>query len=572
MSRRSHHRRARRGLAAVVAALVAALALAACGGSGGGSNSGARTTTTAARVPGGKVVVAFASDAQTDASSLDPNLNGAGRNSHTIMSALYDTLVYQDPTTGKIVPGLATRWIVSPQADQYTFYLNPNARFWDGTPVTADDVKFSIERAINIRRYALQVAYSASLLSAYERSDVIDDHTIKITFRGPQASVLELGLSRDYFSIISKAYTTRVGDRAFGARPMGSGAFKVREFVPGDHVTIERNPDHTWGPPFLRAAAPSIDAVEFRFIPDDSTRVAALQSGQVNLIQTVPPRDQLQLRNNSAFTIIPARKNGQNAGFNMQFDRAPTNDLKVRQAISYAVDRDALNESVYAGTNFPAYTILEQSMGRWVNQNAVFPKHDLDKAKALLDQDGWRVGPGGIRVKDGRQLRVTGIASQGESDAMTLLQAELKEAGISMQIQTVSLAAMAEIVSGTGAFNLAWQAAYGFPGTDPAMLYTLYASRNSPPVGRTNFGHVSIPQVDALLAKALVTVNPDQRKQLYDEVQQLLVDNVAYLPLISFNTNLAAVNGVHDIVPDARGQYYYFSDAWMDRGIQSKWQ
>lgn len=549
-------------------ALAAAVALVgtACGTQTEAGNGGDR-------VDGGTLIVALPTPEAGDVKSLDPNVGGGAIYAHTINGTMFDQLVYQDPETGELVPGLAESWEVDPDGLQYTFKLITTAKFWDGTPVTAEDVKYTLDRSVD-EQYLPGNAYTRSLMANYDRAEVVDESTVGVFLKKPQANFLPSAVGRDYLSIVPKAYIEKVGVEAFAEKPMGSGPFKFVEWSHNSHVTVAKNPDYAWGPSFLETAgrAPSLDKVTFRFIPEDSTRVAALESGQVNMVIVLPPFDQDRLESNDQLEVVVVRKNGQPGVLNLQTDRAPTNDLAVRQAISLSIDREALNRSVYADKNFPAYYILEERMGDWLNKDARFPDRDVDRAKEVLDDAGWVAGSDGVRHKGGQSLVLDAMTSTEVQQGMTLLQDQLKEVGIRLDVRVVSRAQASGTMQGDGRYHVAWGNPIGWTNEDPHLLYSLNHSTNKPPSGTSNESRVSVPEIDELLERAAVTMDRDERKQLYYEAQQKLVDYVPVVPLISYNRNICVVKGVHGIVPDIRGTYTYFHDAWMEQPLHGRWQ
>jgi peptide/nickel transport system substrate-binding protein len=546
------------------------------GPSASGSQAAPASSGSAAGTPGGQLSVVFPNQEEADAKSLDPNVGGGATYVNSIYGSLYDQLVYQDPTTGKPVPGLAT-WDVSSDGLTYTFHLNRAAKFHDGTPVTTADVKFSLDRSVD-PKYAPGNATGTSVMAAYKESEIIDPATIKVTLKTPSANFLWSAVGRTYLAVVPKAYVEKVGIEAFGQqKPMGSGPFQFVEWQHGDHITVKRNPNYSWGPSFFKTSGgPALlDSIVFRFIQDPATRLAALTSGQSNAIQGIAPFDQAGLESNPQFAVIQVRKNGQPGGLNLNTQNAATDDLAVRQAISYAVDRDALNKAVYAGVHFPAYTLLEEKMGRWVNKDAVLPKTDVAKAKEILDAAGWAPGSDGIRAKNGKRLSLVAVCGQDLQQALTLIQAQVKAAGIDLQIQAGSTAQVSSLLQapGNGAYNVAWSLLNGRTNEDPYVLRTLFSSKSIPggSEGTANASRVNLPELDKILDQAAVTLDDDKRQDLYYQAQKTLVDYVGYVPLLSINQNWGVVKGVNGIFPDVRGTYTYFNDAWLDPSIQGRW-
>jgi peptide/nickel transport system substrate-binding protein len=528
------------------------------------------------RVDGGKLVVVFPRQESADAVSLDPIGYGVTY-TNSILSAIYDQLVYEDPNSGEIVPGLASSWEISPDSKEYTFHLNKDAVWADGQPVTAEDVQYSLDRAIDPKNLPSN-ALVMFLISGYDHADIIDPKTVKVFMKFANRDFLQSGLARAYLGMVPKHYVEQVGFNAFGhTKPMGSGPFEFVEWKHGEKIVAKRNPKYIWGPKFTATAGhpPSIAAIEFRFIEDATTRLAALESGQVNAIQGMSPFDQDRIVKSGRYDVIIVRKNGAPGTIALNFQRSPTSELVVRQAMALALNRDDINKTVYADTNFPAYHLLEDKMGRFLNKDAAFPEQNVEKANKLLDDAGWKPGPDGIRVKDDKRLVVRSISAPDTQQAMTMVQAQMRAIGMDFTVRTVSSAQMLQIAAAPeGNYEAAWAIAQGRTNENPSVLRTLFHTESIPPGkgGSQNASRASIPEVDGLIEKAQASTDDAERAKLYGRAQKILTDQVTAIPLLSFNQNYAVVKGVHGIMSDARGTYTYYNDVWLDKSIQGRWQ
>src|SRR5690348_3192456 len=251
--------------------------LAACGGAtaggGQGSSPAAKPASSSGGTPqpGGVLRLAFPTSEASDTPSLDPPMKILTYG-NIITGCLFDLLVYQDPTDNSIKPGLAESWTVSPEGKEFTFKLKPNAKFHDGTPVTAQAVKFTLDRAVD-KQYVPNNAYTISIMADYDHTEVVDDHTAKVVLANPRANFLSSALGRSYLGIVSPTAVQKSGVPGFGDKPIGSGPYRFVEWQHGSHVTIERNPDYQWGSPLFHSGPPLVDRIEFRYIPEASTRL-----------------------------------------------------------------------------------------------------------------------------------------------------------------------------------------------------------------------------------------------------------------------------------------------------------
>jgi peptide/nickel transport system substrate-binding protein len=575
----------RRTMLTSLTGAVVASALVACGAevrqddsktSTKGSESPTTQSGSSPKGPGGHLIVVFPNQEEVDAKGLDPNIGAGATYVNSIYGSIYDQLVYQDPTTGEPVPGLAT-WDVSDDGLKYTFHIRKEAKFHDGSPVTADDVLFSLKRASD-PKYLPGNSTGVSIFKQFDHATVLDDKTIEVVLKSPSANFLWSAVGRTYAAIVPKAYVEKIGDEAFNQeRPMGSGPFKFVEWEHGSHIRVEKNPDYTWGPKFFKTAGgpPNIDSIEFRFIIDPSTRIAALRSGQVSAIQGIPPFDQAALLADSTFEVKEVRKNGQPGGLFLNTRAFPISELPVRQALALVVDRKELNSTVFAGVHFPIRTVLEEKMGQWVNTDAQLPETAVEEAKSVLDQAGWTIGADGIREKDGKRLRLVAATSENLQQAMTMIQDQAKRAGIEIEVQVGSSAQISDLAQakGDGDYHLLWQLINGRTNEDPYVLRTMYHTNSIPggSEGVANASRYSNPEIDRLLDSATGEMDNDKRKGLYHAVQKILVDNVVYLPLLSINQNWAVVKGVSGLTSDARGTYTYFHDVEMAPELAGRW-
>jgi peptide/nickel transport system substrate-binding protein len=554
----------RRQMLAVLGISAVAGALAACGGtaapSGGAS---AKPAASGQPAPGGELKMAFPAEEAGDTPTLDPIMK-ISTYGNIITEALYDTLVYQDPKDNTIKPGLATSWEASDDGKAYTFKLRPEAKFHDGTPVNADAVKFTFDRAAD-KQYLPQNAYTTVLMEAYDHSEVVDDHTVKVVTKDRRVNFLPSTMGRSYLGIVSPTAVKKYGVPAYGDHPTGSGPYRFVEWQHGSHITIERNPDYRWGSPiFSNQGPPLVDRITFSYIPEASTRLAALQSGEVNAILGVPEANLAALTADPRFEVLKALKNGAPSRININNQRFPTDDVAVRIAISQAIDRQALNKTVLFGQDKPYEGFLEERMLD-LKPDAKAPAYSLDAAKKTLDDAGWKLGSDGIRVKDGKRLQLQAIGYATNPPVLEFVQSALKQAGMDVSVEKLSAAAVtARAEKEEGTFNLLFRTFVGFTNEDPNVLFTDYNSANIPPKQTNNRDRFSNPDVDRLTVAGYQEPDPEKRKQIYWQVQDILAKQVPNIPLLEVYQTVGMKKGVHGILPDARGTYYYLNDVWIE--------
>ncbi len=301
----------------------------------------------------------------------------AERQASTTAWQLYDSLVWLNDENA-IEPALAERWDISDDGTEYTFYLRQDVTFHNGEPFNADAVVFSWERAKDAG-----FEYSDQWQEA-DSVEKIDDYTVKITT--PEPNALFFSILADAWAIIPPGYFEEVGQAGFDEAPMGTGPYKFVEWVKGDHITFEANLDYWRG-------APKIQTVSFRPIPESATRVAAIQTGEVDIVTRLSSEEAQSLLGAPNVTVIkyPVTRVYYVAFNNMTTGVGqPTEDARVRQAMNYAVDVDAIIDALFDGFAEPATGYVATGE---LGYGAVEPfGYDPDKARALLAEAGYPDG------------------------------------------------------------------------------------------------------------------------------------------------------------------------------------
>ena len=308
--------------------------------------------------------------------SLD-HPQAAERQASTTDWQLYDSLVWTGEG-GTIVPQLAETWEVSDDGTEYTFHLRDDVIFHNGELFNADAVVFNWERVVNSD---FEYAYHWKTATAVE---TVDEYTVKITLEEPD--VLFLATVADNWAMIPPGYFEEVGQEGFNEHPMGTGPFKFVEWAKGDHITMEANTDYWRG-------MPKIATVIFRPIPESATRVAAIQTGEVDIVTRLSSEEAQSLLGVEDVKIIkyPVARiyyiafNNLTSGLDQ-----PTMDAQVRQAMNYAVDVDIIIDALFDGFAEPAAGYVASGE---LGHGAVEPfGYDPDKAMELLAEAGYPDG------------------------------------------------------------------------------------------------------------------------------------------------------------------------------------
>jgi len=489
-------------------------------------------------------------------SGIDPHINASSELGIPLTS-VYDTLVWQD-LSGEFVPGLAKLWEISDDGLTYTFHLRDDVVFHDGTPFDAQAVKFNLDR---IADPATKSQKAIFMLGPYESTEIVDDYTVKVHLKEPYAPFLD-SASQVYLGMASPTAIEKWG-ADYQLHQVGTGPFILKEYIPQDHLTLVRNPDYNWAPSIFKHPGPAyLEEIEFRFFVEPATRALALEGGEADVMGEIPPHDAERLADNPAFTLLPVAIPGQSLQFFLNTEKAPTDDLRVRQAINYATDKEAIVKAIFKEYSPVAHGPLNAFTIGY--DESVEGMYGVDPAKAerLLEEAGWVDSDGdGNREKDGQLLKLEAyLMSWGYvPEVAQLLQAQLKAVGIEMESQVVAYPAALEAAR-EGKHNLI---PFSLSSSDPDILRTFFHSSNAD--SGFNWSKVRDPRLDELLENGAHTLDLDKRKELYAEAQQLIMAQALTLPIrdyVNLNVTSAKVKGLRY---DLRGWFPWLYDVHMEK-------
>jgi peptide/nickel transport system substrate-binding protein len=473
-------------------------------------------TSTGHAAQGGKIIFA----ARQDIDTLDPHL-ARPVSIRKVLNQFLDTLIVLGDD-GKLYPALAESWSVSPDAKVYTFKLRKNVKFHDGTPFNAESVKFNFDRIQEPQSAGVARSFSGP----YDSAEVVDPYTVRIKFKESYAPFLRL-VALEPFGQVSPAAVKSMG-QDFGRRPVGTGPFIVKEWVPKSHVTMVRNPDYNWASPAAKHQGPAhVDEVVWRIVPEAATRTAILQTGEINIAEDVSYADVAALERNAAVRVLRMVPAGTPWTIFPNVQRFPTTEFAVRRAFYIALNRETINKVVFHGLSKPATSFFHPSMlGYAPTIKESFP-YDPAQARKILDEAGWRPGADGIRMKDGKRLELLWLfgTSNGYEEMAPLVQAMVREVGIDLQLREAPyaqvLAANQRNEHNIGESN------WWYP--DPSVLTTLFHSSQLKLFSRSRLND---PEVDKLLVQASATLEDGKRAELYKRIQKMLTDSAAGYPLV----------------------------------------
>lgn len=499
------------------------------------STAGPAVRRAAAAAPADTLRYAFASEPP----SLDPHNSGSIWTFRSVIP-ICDTLAFQD-AKGKVGPGLAQSWTTSRDGRVWTFKLRPGVTFHDGTPLDAAAVKFTLDRIVELKNAGF------GQIAEYESSDVVDPSTVRVTTKKPYAPFLS-GLAHGFTSVVSPTAVKKAGQQ-FGMSPVGSGPFSLKEWVRQDHLTLARNTGYTWAPAGVPASAGGkpVPIVLVRFIPEDATRVGALERDEVDVVENVPAQEVARLSQGGKYRIVRTPQTGAPWHINLNVKKAPTDDVKVRQAIVHAVDQKAIVDTLFFGIGKPAYgPITRQTFGYDPAVETMY-KHDPARAKQLLEEAGWKAASDGSREKDGKKLRVVFqvIAAGGYDGVATMVQTQLQSVGIQVELRLLERARMFADAN-KGEHNLGlkfWLTA------DPEFLRLHFRSSN---IGNWNWSHYSEPSMDAMLDEGAATLDTAKRAKIYGDIQKRIMREALLVPLFDAEYVSALASRVRGVEYDPR--------------------
>jgi peptide/nickel transport system substrate-binding protein len=461
---------------------------------------------------------------QTETSSIDPHFALVGAN-QTVAQHIFDSLLAADENLRPIA-GLAS--VTNPEPDIWEFHIRPDARFHDGTPVTAEDVRASLERMPKVPNSPAPFIRMAGAVIGME---VVDDKTIRLRSRGPDPSVI-LNAMTAYIVPARVAREATTADFNSGKAAIGSGPWRFREWQPGAGISLERNDDY-WGP------KPAFARASLRTIPNDASRLAALLSGDLELIDAVPPGEVARLRGNPAlgitsspssrFIYLALDQSSDSTAFVTAKDGKPLPhnpllDARVRRALSAGINRQAIVERVLSGGARAAGQLaVEGQVG--YDPTLAAPVFDVAEAKRLLAEAGY---PDGFRVTL-------------HSPNNRYIEDDKTSQAIAQFWTRIGIETRVEVMPSNVFFTRAGKREFsifliGFGHTTGdawlGLSQVMHSFDATKGLGGLNRGRYSNPRFDALIDQTRTVADPDQRGALIRQAQEIAFrEDAGVIPL-----------------------------------------
>jgi peptide/nickel transport system substrate-binding protein len=352
---------------------------------------------------------------------------------------------------------------------------------------------------------------------------VVDDHTVRIVLSEPYAPLLD-SLSQVYLGMASPTAVQKWGSD-YQLHQVGTGPYLLAEYVPGDHILLKRNPDYAWGPPTYQHRQAQVDEILFRFFTDAVTRSPALETGEADVMGEIPPLDARRLQSNSGFRIEAVPVPGVSLMYFMNTTRPPLDDDRVRQALLYGTDRQAIVAAVFQNTSPVAYGPLAAATFGYDPAVQGLYAYDPQRAAALLAEAGWVDSDSdGVLDRQGQPLVLDAVLMNWGfmPEVGELLAAQWSGLDVELNSRVVTYPEALQ-VGAAGDFHLM---PFTLSSSDPDILRTFFHSQAT-----FNWSKVQDPEMDGWLDQATQSMDRQERMALYSQVQQRVMHDALVIPI-----------------------------------------
>lgn len=482
-----------------------------------------------------------------DSVSLDP-ANVTDGESLNVTKNIFDTLVDYKEGNTEIEPALAEKWEASEDGLTWTFYLKQGVKFHDGTDFNADAVVFNFNRWMDKENPYHQgdFPYYGYMFGGYKGDEghVIkevvakDPYTVEIQLNKPQGPFLN-NIAMTAFAIASPDAIKKYGDK-FGENPVGTGPFVFKQWIRNDKIVLEKNPNY-WVQGY-----PLLNQLIFKSIPDNQARFTALQSGDIDMMDGVNPDDVTLAEKNADLQVwLRPSMNVGYLAFNTE--KPPFDNVKVRQALSMAVNKQALINAFYNGLAEPAKNPMPPSL--WGYNDAVQDyAYNLDEAKKLLAEAGY---PDGFTTDLWYMPVPRPYIPQGKKIAEAM-QAEFEKIGVKTNLVTEEWATYLE-KTGKGEHSMALLGWTGDNGDPDNFLYVLLDKDNAKAPDAGNISFYKNDQLHEILIKAQQSSDVNERTELYKQAQEIIHNDAPWVPLVHSTPPLLGKKNIVGFNPHPTG-------------------
>jgi peptide/nickel transport system substrate-binding protein len=504
-----------------------------------------------APTPGGTLTIAFV--------PLTTDIDVNARNVSTLNEQaqyFYETLFDRD-ANGDVQPLLAEDFEVSDDGLVHTWTLQPDVTFHEGSTFDAEAVKWNLERKIELEQPLWD-------LIPFDSIEVIDPLTVQVTLTRPSPGMYGV-LAAKTWSMYSPTFAQEVGDEGLKSQASGTGPFMVETFVPNEDLVLTKNPNY-W-----QEGLPYLDSVVFRAVPDISTRAIQLEAGDVDMALDLAIQDVERLRTNSDLRVEEGVGSRQYY-ITMNNAKAPLDDVRVRQALNHAVDKEGIIQAVFLGryATLAEAVYLNPAVEGFVAAGSY--AYDPEQAAALLEEAGWVDADGnGIREKDGQPLNLTlhtrrgGTA--GDIEIAELVQGMLQQVGVGVEIIVLDSAAfIAEVTKPVeeATYDLVSLTVGTFTGDAEYIMETFYACDSAAP-RYYNRAYFCDEEVDQLIEESSAIPTLEGRNEIYAEVVQRVYEQAPIIMLFDVLETAAMRNNVQGVYFEPAGVNWPAKYAWIQQ-------
>lgn len=482
--------------------------------------------------------------------TLDPHKITSAASS-TVQAWIDASLVTKD-LENKYVPYLAESWEVSDDGLVWTFKLREDVSFHDGSPLTAQDYAWTLTRAKDGLGWV-----GASLISMVS-AEAVDDFTLQITLDKPFAPFLDT-LSNPQMGPLHQASVEAAGE-AYGRQVRnGVGPYMLKEWNTGEGVLLERNPNFNWGPAFTHGGPFYIEYMDFRILPELATVIAGMETGEIDYGFFFPGLEVAGLVGSDSFQKETYLGSGAIPYIPMNLEKWPFDDLKVRQALSYGIDRENIIRTAVMGFAEPQYGILSPStIGYFPGIMDYAYLFDAEKAEALLLEAGFERNVDGIMEKDGQPMTFTVLVSPEGLAVAQIIQQQWGAIGVQIELSQMDTAVMISQVL-SGEYEMA---IFGMGFQEPDLLFNMFHSSQIGG-GGYNASFVRDETLDELLEASRTTMDPEGRQEVLNQIQQRINEQAYVITVMALKNFFIATQRVHDYKVSVSGAVF-FNDAYLD--------
>lgn len=482
------------------------------------------------------IVVALSAGIQTlDATKISSSIAGSFP-----MSQAFEGLTMITPE-GQVTPALATSWTVSEDKLSWTFELRHGVKFHDGTDFNAATVKANVDRWLDPNVQFSSLRNQGPLIGA----EVIDEYTVRLHTSEPYA-VLPGAVAHFGALMHNPSEIELWGENLGNHLPTGTGPFKVVDYTPREQITFQRWNSY-WGEP---AAS---ECVQIRTIPDDNARLTMLQTGEADINIYVPLQLAASVTQTAGLTTISV-PTWRMYVLHYNMFRQRYQDVRVREALNIAVDRDAIIDGLYQGYAVPPHSMLPEGVFGWISAGEI--EYNPARAEALLDEAGWVRGADGVRVKDGERFEVTITTTVGaypmDSQLAQVVAQYLEDVGLEVSIFAPGDYTIVKELTQTDAnaheVNDLVLSDFGATTGDPIVVLNVYASRFCSPAG-INVGCYANERYDELSVLQDGAFDPSERAMYIREMQEIAMKDFPAIFLLQGTLIIGMRDNIQGLVP-----------------------